>query len=96
MAARRVVKEQEDSVVMAAGTMTCKEIAELVTEYLEHTLPRAERARFEDHLHGCQGCLAYLEQTRLTIRSIGHLTEDDIPAPVLQSLLGAFRRWKLS
>jgi hypothetical protein len=33
---------------------------------------------------------------RLTIRSVGHLTEDDIPAPALDSLLGAFRLWKLS
>ncbi len=81
---------------MAPGKMTCKEIAELVTEYLEDTLPHVERVRFEDHLRGCQGCLAYLEQMRLTITSIGRLTEDDIPAPVLQSLLGAFRRWKQS
>ena len=79
---------------MAPEEMTCREIVELVTEYLEATLPGADRVRFQEHLRGCQSCQAYLDQLRLTIRSVGRLTEDDVPAPVLHSLLGAFRRWK--
>ena len=49
---------------------------------------------FKAHLQGCRSCLAYLEQMRLTIRTVGSLSEDEIPVSALESLLGAFRRWK--
>ena len=81
---------------MALDEMTCQEIVELVTEYLEATLPASERLRFEAHLRGCRSCQAYLSQLRLTIESAGRLTEEDVPEPVMESLLGAFRRWKPS
>jgi anti-sigma factor RsiW len=81
---------------MATGDLTCRELVELVTAYLEGALPLPERRRFEAHLRGCESCWAYLEQIRLTIRSVGGLAEDDVPAPALDSLLGAFRRWKAS
>ena len=81
---------------MATGDLTCRELVELVTAYLEGSLLLPERRRFEVHLHGCESCSVYLEQMRLTIRSVGRLTEDDVPAPALDSLLGAFRRWQAS
>ena len=76
--------------------MSCRELVELVTAYLDDALPPDERGRFEHHVRGCRSCLAYLDQMRLTIRTVGHLSEDAIPAPVLDSLLGAFRGWKRS
>ena len=48
--------------------MTCKELVELVTDYLEGVLGRGERRRFEAHLAACEGCAAYFEQIRRTIR----------------------------
>lgn len=78
---------------MATDDLTCRELVELVTAYLDGSLPPPERWRFQLHLRGCESCWAYLEQMRLTIQSVGRLSEDDIPAPALDSLLGAFRRW---
>jgi anti-sigma factor RsiW len=77
-----------------ADEMSCKELVEVITEYLEGTLPPAERARFEQHLAECPGCQTYLEQMRLTIRTLGRLTEESLPSAARQELLKAFRDWK--
>ena len=73
--------------------MNCNELVELVTEYLEGALPEGRRARFEEHLAGCDGCTAYMEQFRTTIRLTGMLTEEQVPADARETLLGAFRGW---
>lgn len=74
--------------------MACKELVELVTEYLEGTLPPADRQRFEDHLRDCDPCVIYLEQMRQTIRTLGRLTEESVPEDAKQDLLRIFRDWK--
>jgi anti-sigma factor (TIGR02949 family) len=74
--------------------LTCRELVELVTEYLDGAMPPAERARFEAHMADCPGCRAYLEQMRQTIRLLGRLTEESIPAPVREQLLTLFRDWE--
>jgi anti-sigma factor RsiW len=74
--------------------MTCKELVELVTEYLEGTLPGADRNRFEDHLKVCPYCVTYLDQMRMTIRMLGKLSEELVPEDAKQELLRAFRDWK--
>jgi hypothetical protein len=73
--------------------VNCSELVELVTGYLEGALPRKRRARFEDHVRGCDGCTAYLEQFRTTIRLTGMLTQDRLPADAREALLVAFRDW---
>ncbi len=78
---------------MSSRELACQEFVELVTEYLEGTLPPAERARFEQHLTACDGCTTYLEQMRQTIRLMGTLTEELIPAEGKEKLLLAFRDW---
>ena len=77
-----------------AEEMSCKELVEIITEYLEGTLPPAERARFEAHLAVCPGCQTYLDQMRQTVRALGRLTEQSIPPQARQELLQVFRHWK--
>ncbi len=78
---------------MTNGALTCKELVELMTEYLEGTLPLEERARFEAHLIGCEGCTHYLDQMRRTIRLTGMLTEESIEPAARDELLRLFRDW---
>jgi anti-sigma factor RsiW len=56
-------------------------------------MPPADRARFEEHIAGCDGCAAYLEQMRATIRLAGRLTPDAVPPEAERALLSAFRSW---
>ncbi|MBI3972362.1 MAG: zf-HC2 domain-containing protein [Chloroflexi bacterium] len=74
--------------------LSCKELVELVTDYLEGALSAAGRARFEAHLADCRGCRHHLQQIRHTIRIVGTLTEETIPARAKEKLLHAFRNWK--
>jgi anti-sigma factor RsiW len=80
--------------VTLAPELTCRELVELVTDYLEDALSTAERARFEEHLATCAGCQEYVEQLRETIRLTGTLTEDSLSPPMREELLEAFRAWR--
>jgi anti-sigma factor RsiW len=74
--------------------MTCKELVELVTDYLEQRLPANDVSRFDAHLASCEGCTAYLAQMRQTIDVVGALTATDIAPHARDELLRAFRSWK--
>ena len=73
------------------SSLPCIEVVEIVTDYLEGALPAADRARLETHLDGCEGCRAYLDQMRTTIRMVGRLREETIPPELRARLLAAFR-----
>ena len=79
---------------MTFQDLTCQELVELITDYIEEMLPAVERARFEAHLALCTGCRNYLVQTQRTIRVLGVLSEDSIASAVRDELLGVFRNWK--
>ena len=79
---------------MSTTALSCREMVELVTDYLEDALPGSERARFEAHIAGCDGCTAYLEQMRATIALTGRLTEEEIPPEALEALLRGSRDWR--
>lgn len=74
--------------------LSCQELIELVTEYLESSLPAAEHARFERHINSCVDCRGYLDQMRRTIQLVGMLCEQDVPADARDHLLRTFRDWK--
>ena len=76
--------------------MTCQELVELVTDYLEGALPPDQLARFERHLGDCDDCPMYIDQLRTTICLAGRLTEADVPADGQAALLAHFRAWNRS
>ena len=73
--------------------LSCQELVELVTDYLEGALAEAELRRFEAHIAGCGACTHYLEQLRATIRITGTITTDDLSPEVERALLEAFADW---
>jgi predicted anti-sigma-YlaC factor YlaD len=77
-----------------SAELTCQDLVELVTDYLEGSLSAPQRARFEEHLTKCTGCRNYLVQMRQTIKLAGKLTEASIPPQAREDLLGVFRDWK--
>jgi anti-sigma factor RsiW len=74
--------------------MTCREVVDLITDYLEGALPEPERRRLEAHLAGCPWCVAYVEQMRVTVRLTGRLAEEAVPPATREALVAAFRHWK--
>jgi anti-sigma factor RsiW len=77
-----------------AEQLSCQELVELVTDYLEGALSEEERLRFEDHIFRCSTCTIYLEQIRQTISLLGHLPEDGLSPEAERELLEAFQGWK--
>ena len=77
-----------------SNALTCKELVEIITDYLEGKLPPAEVKRFDTHLSDCEGCKHYLAQMGKTVKLVGTLSEDAITEPVKSELLTAFRAWK--
>jgi anti-sigma factor RsiW len=79
-----------------ADHITCNEVVELVTDYLERALPAEEMSLFEQHLNFCDGCIAYVEQMRATVETVGKVSEEDVPPEAKDKLMAAFREWKRS
>jgi hypothetical protein len=82
--------------VTAVDDLSCQEVVELVTDWLEDALPAAERARFELHVAGCEGCSIYVEQMRETLRAVGRLREEELDPALCDELVVAFRGWRAS
>jgi len=79
---------------MGVQEITCKQLVELVTDYLEDRLPVEQRLLFEEHVAFCSWCRTYLEQMRETVRLTGTLREEDLDPQARKALLDAFRDWK--
>jgi anti-sigma factor RsiW len=78
---------------MTTGTdeMQCRELIELVTDYLEGTIAEAERERIEVHAGECAWCERYVEQTRQVIGALGALDEGAAGGEAWERALAAFR-----
>jgi len=78
---------------MTPDALTCRELAELATDYLEDSLPAPQRKRFEAHLRDCEGCEDDLDQMRATLKALGSMPRESLTLLVKNRLLRAFRRW---
>ena len=76
--------------------LSCREITELVTEYVEGALSLTDRLRFQFHIGMCRHCRAYLRQMKLTAKALGHLPEPELPPELESELLRRFEGWKAS
>jgi anti-sigma factor RsiW len=74
--------------------LTCQELVELVTDYLDGALSRNDRARFDAHIAACTNCREYLAQFQQTIALTGMLREDDVDPAARDTLLAQFREWR--
>jgi anti-sigma factor RsiW len=74
--------------------LVCQRVVELVTDYLEDRLSRAERRRFDAHLAGCPHCTEYLAQLRATIVLAGQITPADLTPPMRAEMITLYRRWQ--
>jgi len=76
--------------------LACKELVEIITDYLEGTLPERDRTRFDAHILTCAPCREYVEEMRTMLRLAGRLTVESISPGARDELLRAFRRMKAS
>ena len=77
-----------------AGNFTCREIAGLITDYLEGSLTLTQRLRFQMHMGLCFACRNYLRQIKYTVATLRKLPAEPVPAQVREELMKRFRNWK--
>jgi anti-sigma factor RsiW len=80
--------------IWTSREIVCRQAVELVTDYLEGTLPARVRRRFEAHLEQCPHCTEYLAQMRATIALTGTLTPDDLTPQMQREFIDLYRRWQ--
>ena len=74
--------------------LTCQEVMELVTDYLENVLLPGLRKQLEEHVADCPGCANYIEQVRLTVGMLHQLAHEPVFPETKRELLEVFRNWK--
>ena len=67
--------------------LTCQQVTALLVEYVNDTLAPETMRTFQEHLRDCADCLAYLRTYRATIRALGMVRYEDIPAALQDRLL---------
>jgi predicted anti-sigma-YlaC factor YlaD len=80
---------------MMPGNMSCRELVELVTDYLDGALDQADVQRLEEHIEVCGPCADYIEQVRSTARMAAEAAAAELELrPDREALLGAFRGFR--
>ncbi len=79
---------------MTTNELTCQQLVELITDYVEGVLPPAERLQFEQHLAICSGCRTYLDQMQQVIWALGRAAGAELSPDERTLMLDLFRDWK--
>ncbi|HJR46411.1 MAG TPA: zf-HC2 domain-containing protein [Actinomycetota bacterium] len=74
--------------------MTCRDLVEIATDYLDGALDPDERARLDRHLQTCPGCRNYLAQLARVVELTGTFPKDDVDPAVVAALASVFRAWR--
>ena len=74
--------------------LSCQEMTEIMTDYLEGRMRFGTRMRFHMHLGMCRHCRRYLRQMRHTIRLSASLPREPAPDEVRDELMRRFKNWR--
>jgi anti-sigma factor RsiW len=76
-----------------AEELSCQELVELVTDYLEGVLDPSRLAALDAHLAACDGCDTYVEQMRQTVAALRGLGDGETLFPqTRETVLAALAR----
>ena len=73
--------------------LACRDVVELVSDYLDEALTPAVRTRLEEHLRSCRNCAAYLQQMRTTVRALARLAAPALGRGERDALVARYRTW---
>lgn len=76
------------------GGISCREVVEIVTDYLDDALSAEDRARMDAHLEACPPCVLYVEQIRTTRRLAAEAEAELERRPDREALLASFRDFR--
>jgi anti-sigma factor RsiW len=74
--------------------LACRDVVELVSDYLDGVLDPPLAVAVEEHLALCPACVEYVRQLRQTVRLLGHLPEEGLSESARMEILAAFRGFR--
>ena len=69
----------------------CRQIAELLGDYLDGTLPSHTRQLIDFHIDGCPPCVAFINTYRGTMSATRNLADVAIPSELKKRLLAVLK-----
>lgn len=72
--------------------VVCREVSELVTDYLERSMTIRRRLELRWHLARCEACRRYFDQMRRTIRLLRSGRPGPLPEDAETRLVAMMRR----
>jgi anti-sigma factor RsiW len=76
--------------VKIVGGLSCEEVLERLSDYLDGDLAAPAKAAVEDHVKGCDGCARFGGEFKVTVRALrDHLLRSPAPPPGLVARLRA-------
>lgn len=73
--------------------ITCEDLVEQTTDYLEGALDTPARLGYERHLAICPPCRGFVSQMRATLVVAGSIERETLSPAARETLLAAFRSW---
>ncbi len=74
--------------------LTCGEITDIISDYLDGQLPLMQRFRFQMHVGVCRRCRAYLRQMKAALRTLSETGKEVVPPAMPGELLKWLRDWR--
>ena len=72
--------------------LRCRDVVELLAEYLDDQLDQATAGALDAHLTGCDECTAFTNTYRKTVQALRQLREEDLPSQLRDRLLAFLNR----
>lgn len=72
----------------------CRQIADLLGDYLEGSLPRSTHELIDFHIDGCAPCVAFLNTYRGTVEAARKVADIPIPPELKKRLLAVLKSTK--
>ena len=82
---------RDDPRKVKAKVLRCRDMPELASDYLDHTLPLHRRFAMRLHLSICTACTNYYAQVRKTIALLRGMPSSPPPAETEEHILAALR-----
>jgi anti-sigma factor RsiW len=74
--------------------LECRQIAELLGDYFDGSLPRETRELIDFHIDGCPPCVAFINTYKGTMDATRRLPDAPIPSELKNRLLAVLKNTK--
>ena len=73
--------------------LRCRDVVDLLAEYLGEQLEPAAAATLGAHLTGCEDCTAFINTYRKSVQALRRLREEDLPSQLRDRFRAFLTGW---